>query len=218
MQAIAIMKTCSSFMIILLEWDVRGIWTRQRHVWIHQDNSRESVQEGNRALQFTDDGQTDRTSRLPPFICGHVPSGGHQCQECINQERKGMYAENVYKKRKRTESYMRIYSTKKFICHRTYHHSFITIFSVWVPLVFKLDKGLIKMIFLSSSPKCLAAHTVFVSPAKHSDTKGSLCPSSVFLSVCHTFLSHFPKLCFAGDTCIPRNAATIFIMIASIYI
>ena len=23
-------------------------------------------------------------------------------------------------------------------------------------------------------------------------------------------LSHFPKLCFAGDTCIPRNAATIF--------
>ena len=22
-------------------------------------------------------------------------------------------------------------------------------------------------------------------------------------------LSHFPKLCFAGDTCIPRNAATI---------
>ena len=23
-------------------------------------------------------------------------------------------------------------------------------------------------------------------------------------------LSHFPKLCFAGDTCIPRNAATMF--------
>ena len=33
---------------------------------------------------------------------------------------------------------------------------------------------------------------------------------SVCLSVCHTFLSHFPKLCFAGDTCIPWNAATIF--------
>ena len=32
----------------------------------------------------------------------------------------------------------------------------------------------------------------------------SLCPSVT----CHT--SHFPKLCFAGDTCIPRNAATIF--------
>ena len=24
-------------------------------------------------------------------------------------------------------------------------------------------------------------------------------------------LSHFPELCFAGDTCIPRNAATIFV-------
>ena len=33
---------------------------------------------------------------------------------------------------------------------------------------------------------------------------------SVCLSVCHTFLSHFPKLCFAGDACILRNAATIF--------
>ena len=38
---------------------------------------------------------------------------------------------------------------------------------------------------------------------------GSLCPSSVCLSVC---LSHFPKLCFAGDTCIPRTAATILIV------
>ena len=31
------------------------------------------------------------------------------------------------------------------------------------------------------------------------------------LSVCLSDrLSHFPKLCFAGDTCIPRNFATIF--------
>ena len=36
----------------------------------------------------------------------------------------------------------------------------------------------------------------------HSARRLSVCPS-----VC---LSHFPKLCFAGDTCIPRNAATIF--------
>ena len=36
----------------------------------------------------------------------------------------------------------------------------------------------------------------------------SVCPS-LCLSVRHTFLLHFPKLCFAGDTCIPRNAATI---------
>ena len=49
-------------------------------------------------------------------------------------------------------------------------------------------------------------YQVFVSPAKHSDTFGSLCSSSVCLSV---RLSHLPKLCFAGDTCIPRNAATI---------
>ena len=40
----------------------------------------------------------------------------------------------------------------------------------------------------------------------------SVCPS-VCLFVCHTFLSHFPKLCFAGDTCIPRNAATIFVFV-----
>ena len=33
----------------------------------------------------------------------------------------------------------------------------------------------------------------------------SVCPS-----VCHTFLSYFPRLCFAGDTSIPWNAATIF--------
>ena len=33
----------------------------------------------------------------------------------------------------------------------------------------------------------------------------SVCPS-----VCHTFLSHFPKLCFAGDTCISRKAVPIF--------
>ena len=33
------------------------------------------------------------------------------------------------------------------------------------------------------------------------------------LSVCHTFLSHFPKLCFTGDTCILRNAATIFYLV-----
>ena len=38
---------------------------------------------------------------------------------------------------------------------------------------------------------------------------------SVCLSVCHTFLSHFPELCFAGDTCIPRNVATIFILEAT---
>ena len=51
-----------------------------------------------------------------------------------------------------------------------------------------------------------------MSPAKHSNTgitlsvvRPSVCPS-----VCHTFLSHFPKLWFAGDTCIPRIAATIF--------
>ena len=43
-----------------------------------------------------------------------------------------------------------------------------------------------------------------MSPAKHSDTWGSLCPSSVRPSVT------LPELCFAGDTCIPRNAATIF--------
>ena len=44
---------------------------------------------------------------------------------------------------------------------------------------------------------------------------------SVCLSVCHTFyvvtLSYksdpYVTLCFAGDTCIPRNAATIFICI-----
>ena len=34
---------------------------------------------------------------------------------------------------------------------------------------------------------------------------------SVRPSVCLSVrLSHFPKLCFAGDTCIPQNAATIF--------
>ena len=33
---------------------------------------------------------------------------------------------------------------------------------------------------------------------------------------CHTFLSHFLKLYFAGDTCIPRNAATIFSYIGEI--
>ena len=27
-------------------------------------------------------------------------------------------------------------------------------------------------------------------------------------------LSHFPKLCFASDTCIPRNAATIFVVLS----
>ena len=34
---------------------------------------------------------------------------------------------------------------------------------------------------------------------------------SVHQSFCLSVrLSHFTKLCFAGDTCIPRNAATIF--------
>ena len=37
-----------------------------------------------------------------------------------------------------------------------------------------------------------------------------VCRPSVCLSVFHTFLSHFPELCFAGDTCIPWNAATLF--------
>ena len=39
-----------------------------------------------------------------------------------------------------------------------------------------------------------------------------VCPSLSVrhcLSVCHTFLSLFPKLCFAGNAFIPRNAATI---------
>ena len=60
--------------------------------------------------------------------------------------------------------------------------------------------------------------SVFVSPAKHSNTLGSLCPLSVRPSIRLSVrpsvtlrLSHFPKLCFAGDTCIPRNAATIFL-------
>ena len=39
----------------------------------------------------------------------------------------------------------------------------------------------------------------------HFVRRPSVCPSA-----CHTLLSHFPKLCFAGDTCIPRNAATSF--------
>ena len=38
---------------------------------------------------------------------------------------------------------------------------------------------------------------------------------SVLPSVCHT--SHFPKLCFAGDTCILRNAATIFILSVTLW-
>ena len=44
----------------------------------------------------------------------------------------------------------------------------------------------------------------------HFVRRPSVCPS-VRPSVCLSVrLSHFPKLCFAGDTCIPRNAATIF--------
>ena len=56
--------------------------------------------------------------------------------------------------------------------------------------------------FLFSRLGSIATHTArFV-------RRPSVCPS-----VCHTFLSHFPKLCFAGDTCIPRNAASIFKLI-----
>ena len=41
--------------------------------------------------------------------------------------------------------------------------------------------------------------------------RGSLCPSSVRPSICLSVRpSHFQKLCFTGNTCIPRNAATIF--------
>ena len=62
----------------------------------------------------------------------------------------------------------------------------------------------------SSSCKLIAVFIflVFVSPAKHRDH--FVRRLSVSPSVCHTFLSHFPELCFAGNTCIPRNAATFF--------
>ena len=43
--------------------------------------------------------------------------------------------------------------------------------------------------------------TVYVSPATHRNH---------FVRRLPVRLSHFPKLCFAGDTCIPRNAATFF--------
>ena len=55
-------------------------------------------------------------------------------------------------------------------------------------------------------------YTIFVSPAKHSDhfVRRLSVGLSVRPSVCLTFLSHLPKLCFAGDTCIPRNTANIW--------
>ena len=57
--------------------------------------------------------------------------------------------------------------------------------------------------------------SVFVMPAKHSGTKGSLCPASVCVSVClsgsHTFLVVTHSYVSQGDTCIPQNAATMFV-------
>ena len=61
---------------------------------------------------------------------------------------------------------------------------------------------------------------IFMSPAKHSGTKGSLCPVSVCLYVClidsHSILvvtllfSLLSKdIGFAGDTCIPWNATIL---------
>ena len=88
--------------------------------------------------------------------------------------------------------------------------------------------------------KWIANHSqetiLFVSPAKHRDhfvRRLSVCPSvcpsvrpsvrpSVCLSVCLSVLSVRPsvtppELCFAGDTCIPRNAATIFLSVTLLY-
>ena len=81
-------------------------------------------------------------------------------------------------------------------------------------LNFKLNQGQIQHIQCIFSKK--TRKSLFLcrlrSIATHRDhfvRRLSIC-SSVCLSVCHTFLSQFPKLCFAGDPCIPRNAATIF--------
>ena len=56
----------------------------------------------------------------------------------------------------------------------------------------------------------MAGLEFFVSPAKHSDTGITLSVfrTSVCLSVCLSVT--LEGLCFAGDTCIPQNAATIF--------
>ena len=65
--------------------------------------------------------------------------------------------------------------------------------------------------------KHLNLYTVFVSPASSVCRSGS----HIFLVVmrgCHIFFGSHTHSCFAGDACIPRNAATIVNKNLSIYL
>ena len=60
------------------------------------------------------------------------------------------------------------------------------------------------VIFGKISRKCsqdISRGGIFVSPAKHSDTYGSLCPSSVCLSVCHTRRAMFCRRHMHSSEC-----------------
>ena len=62
-----------------------------------------------------------------------------------------------------------------------------------------------------------AHSSIFVSPANHFvrrlSIRLSLCPSSLSVRLSQAFsVTLFRAYVFAGDTCIPRNAATIFLL------
>ena len=86
---------------------------------------------------------------------------------------------------------------------------FSTARAIGHPLIWNPEKGLVfsqKVDEISQSE----LHQVFSNFCVACEAKRHIGITFSVVRLSHFPMSHFPKLCFAGNTCIPRNAATIF--------